>query len=577
LVASLVIPFAVRQNAWWEWQTAYWLLERQTAHVAAHGTPTLFLHTGAATFYPFFLFYGGPLFSLLAYPGAVLGAWPVFVGATAAAMVAGYLGIWWTACNLGLSRAVATLPALSYATAPYMIALLYGRGAWTELVAANAAAVALGAATAVLTRPARGGRGAFVALAVATAAVAGTHNVTLMMSGVVLTLAVLALVPVVARKGVWGEVARRLSRIAGAVALGLGLVAAWLIPNLWLGPKTRIAESAINLDLLHDNAFMLTPSNVLSPWPRVPESDVWAPWLFDQPAVLAMAFALVAVAVTIAVRRHDHWAAVLVSSGALIVLGTALTLLVVHPGWWDHFPRIVQTVQIPFRLVPYIGLVAALIIALTVAGMRPRRLRQGAIAVLAVATVVQVGFGLHISLDSQAASNASGALLRHDEISPRGEPDSFSGELVFTQVQFRILNHATARPTAPGTIPVSLTDPTTSDVGTATAPGARGDRRALAVVWSPFIRSDGDARIVGRDADGLAVVRVDRTDRRGEWTAHIRSRPVLSSRPWQALLAQLVTVVSLGLLLPFWLWPWIRGRGTHEPGRRRRQPGQASR
>ncbi|MDX6714048.1 MAG: hypothetical protein QOH30_606, partial [Baekduia sp.] len=45
LVGLLALPFVLHQNSWWEWNTALWLLERQTAHVSAHGVPTLFVHT----------------------------------------------------------------------------------------------------------------------------------------------------------------------------------------------------------------------------------------------------------------------------------------------------------------------------------------------------------------------------------------------------------------------------------------------------------------------------------------------------------------------------------------------------
>jgi len=51
LIAALLIPFAVRQNAWYEWENAYWFLQRQAEHVSAHGVPTLFLHTKDGSFY----------------------------------------------------------------------------------------------------------------------------------------------------------------------------------------------------------------------------------------------------------------------------------------------------------------------------------------------------------------------------------------------------------------------------------------------------------------------------------------------------------------------------------------------
>ena len=133
-VAALLIPFAVRQNAWYEWENAYWFLQRQAEHVSAHGVPTYFLHTRDGPFYPFFAFYGGFTLGLLGYPAALFGAWPVFLASMAAAMVGGYLGIWWAALNLGLSRRLAVLPGLIYATTPYVVSDAYGRGASERLV-----------------------------------------------------------------------------------------------------------------------------------------------------------------------------------------------------------------------------------------------------------------------------------------------------------------------------------------------------------------------------------------------------------------------------------------------------------
>jgi hypothetical protein len=156
-VALLTLPFILRQNSWWEWVNVYWLLERQTEFVSAHGTPTYFLHMDPIGFNPYYVYYAGPLLSSLAYPAALLGTWPVFVAATVVAIVAGYFGIWWAARNLGLSRRLAVLPALAFSTTPYILSNLYGRGAWSEFIAVNTVAVLLGALTALLWHPGAGG------------------------------------------------------------------------------------------------------------------------------------------------------------------------------------------------------------------------------------------------------------------------------------------------------------------------------------------------------------------------------------------------------------------------------------
>ena len=224
-----------------EWQNAYWFLQRQAEHVSAHGVPTFFLHTREGGFYPFFTFYGGFTIGLLAYPAALFGTWPVFLASMVAAMVGGYLGIWWAARNLGLSRRLAVLPGLIYATTPYVLSDAYGRGAWAELVAVNAVAVMAGAWTALLSPLGRRRTLALAALVGSAAVLAGTHNVTMLMTAALLPLTLLALLPFTVAGVERPAVLRSLGRGVIAVALGVGLTAAWLIPNLWLGRDTIVA------------------------------------------------------------------------------------------------------------------------------------------------------------------------------------------------------------------------------------------------------------------------------------------------------------------------------------------------
>ena len=547
LVAALALPFALRQNAWLEWQTPYWMLERQTAWISAHGAPTLFLQSRFAGFSPFFVFYGGPLLTLLAYPAVLVGAWPMFLVSIVVAMVAGYLGIRWAARSLGLSPALAVLPALAFACAPYMLSLLYGRGAWSELVAANAAAVALGALTTLLCGPERQRRRALAALALATATIAGTHNLSMLLSAIVLPLAVLALLPLARRDGL----ARRLGAAVLATALGTGLTAAWLVPNLWLGPRTRLAQPGENVGFLHSAAHLHHASTVLSPLPHAP--DATARSVFPQPSVLAALCGLAALALLAWTRRGRAWRA-LAGAGALGVLALALLLLTVDPAWWDHFPRLLQSVQLPMRLLPYVGMAVALASTIAFAALPPSRPRRAATAALAAAVALQVAAAGWIALGSHAASPLPGPLMDRHQVTVEGEPDAFSGPDVYTQAQFMLSDHPTARATIAAVVPASIDDVATSEAVTAGAPGAAGQRRRISVAWSPFIRVGGDARLVGRDREGIAIVRVLRTDRAGRWTATIRART-----PWQLHAGRALALLSALALLGC-AARWVRRR-----------------
>ncbi len=538
LVALFALPFILRQNSWWEWGNAYWLLERQTAYVSAHGVPTLFLHNASDAYNPFYVYYSGFTLSLLAYPAALFGAWPVFVASVVAAMVAGYLGIWWTARNLGLSPQLAILPGLTFATTPYLLSEIYGRGAWAELVAVNTAAVVLGAVTALVWRPQRArSRGPAIAALVASSAfLAGTHNITLMVSGVLLPLMLLALLPLRGRGR--GPILPALAWTAAAVALGVGLTAAWLLPNVWFGPSTAVADpSNFNNNTFAETFGLLKLSNVFSPLPRLPP-ELPGRWLYAQAPTIVAAWSLVAFGVILGLRRRSP-SRVLPAMGALLALGVALSLLIVHSPWWTSFPKLLQTVQFSYRLIPYLAMVVALAATIgltTLRGWIGRCMTAALVAIVAV----QVGAGVWIVTQSAASAASPVALARHDDLTAAGEPVSFALPGLVVQYQFHIVNHFI------GPIPKQKTaavlhigDPTTADTSGFDAVGHVGDRMMAPVVWSPFVKVTGDARIDGREGLGRTVINVTNTDAKGRWKATVET-----AHPWQLTVGRLISLLS---------------------------------
>jgi hypothetical protein len=549
-VALLALPFILRQNAWWEWANAYWFLERQTAHVSAHGTPTFFLHLRDGAFYPHYVFYGGFIFSALAYPAAIVGAWPVFAATTAAALAAGYAGIWWTARNLGLSERLAILPAATFATTPYVLSTLYGHGAWAELIAINAAAVMLGGLTAVLWHPERGRGRALAALAASGAIIAGTHNITLLMSSIALPLIVLTLLPLAPRDAGARGLAGRAGLALLAVALGIGLTAAWLVPNLWLGRHTLVADPALSQRVLWTDAFLFTPANVLSPWPAVPSVVRGRSWLHTQPPVLLMAWAALAL-LTIMWARRRAPDRVTAAAAGLIALGAGLLLLVLNPIWWRSFPAVVQVIQFPYRVITFVAIVAALAITValvTISGARTRRAMTSALVVLVGA---QVAMAVSTAIDSQtSAPGIAGFRLRHGDVRVGGEPASFAGSDFVTTRQFRIVNRPSGTQATSGGVAVSIKDPSMDSIVLRGIDPA-GTPLATGLVWSPLMRVQGDLRLSGRTADGLAIVTVAHTDRAGRWHATARSRCLLcldDHAPRQVLAGRLITLFSAAAL-----------------------------
>ncbi len=345
-----------------------------------------------------------------------------------AAVVGGYLGIWWTGLSLGLSRRLAVLPALIYATTPYVLSDAYGRGAWAELVGVNAAALMVGGWAALLSPAPRRPGLALAALVGSGAILAGTHNVTLLMAAVVLPLLILALLPFTSVGVARATVLRSLGRGAIAVVLGVGLTGAWLVPNLWLGPKTYISQVALSQDGLVGTAPFVRITNILSPWPVVPSEFKGAMWIYAQAPVLAIAWVLVALAVTlVASRRGGASRGVVASSVALVVLGIALLVLISHPTWWPSFPRLVQTVQMPMRLLPFVAIITAVAVSVLVAGIGQQRARRPLMAALVAAVTVQALIAIYVVTSGQPGVALTAVPVRHGAVKVSEEPSPFSG------------------------------------------------------------------------------------------------------------------------------------------------------
>jgi hypothetical protein len=550
LVGLLALPFIQRQNSWWEWNNVFWMLERQTEHVKAHGVPTFFLHNLSGAFNPFFVYYAGFTCSLLAYPAALFGAWPVFAASVVVAIVCGYLGIWWTARNLGLSAPLAVLPALIFATTPYVLSEMYGRGAWAELIAVNAVAVMLGALTALLWHPERRRLPAYAALVASAAMVCGTHNLTLLMAAVLLPLLLLVVLPL--RPAGSAPLLPSLARAGIALALGAGLTAAWLIPNLWFGPSTWVSQAVLNEREFTDTHGQLALSNVLSPLPAIPD-EFHGRWVFDQPPVTAMAWALLAFALIFALQRQGSRRVAYAVAG-IVALAVALMLLIVHPFWWLHFPRLIKTVQFPFRLLPYLAMLTALATVLGLTVLRGTA-RRWMIGLLAVLVVVQIGGAVHIVTKSQAGGAFLVIPASPSDLPVEGEPTSFAAEGILVHLQFRVLQDPYGGKPNGAPARIDVGDLITGDVGKLTGTARAGARVMAPVVWSPFVRITGDARIVGRDAGGATMLAVTHTDPAGRWQAKAEA-----AHPWQVVLGRVISVFSAIAIVAYLIVLLVRRR-----------------
>ena len=138
--------------------------------------------------------------------------------------------------------------------------------------------------------------------------------------------------------------------------------------------------------------------------------------------------------------------------------------------------------------------------------------------------------------------------------------------------------------TAVAAVPSTLDSQLTSDAATIRGTANVGDQIATDVVDSPLVRISGDARIAGRDVNGLILLEVTRTDANRVFNAVAHGQCALclptAGGVWQLRVGRLITLLSFVLLLTACVvsvGPTVRRRRAMvkvSPGRRR---GSASR
>ncbi|HEX5270354.1 MAG TPA: hypothetical protein VFW33_07705, partial [Gemmataceae bacterium] len=375
-----------------DWTNHMWLVSTQRDAIAHHGHPSWFLHsTGLGVFYPQFAFYGGTLYGSAGLLSFVLGVTGAYIAFFAIGLAMSFGGWTWLARRLGVVGPLAFLPGLLHITAAYVMANAYGRGAWPEFVATMALPLVIAAVWDLLTAPTVR-PGAAAALVFASVYLTGSHNITLVWGVVFLGLAALAVALGAGLAAVRAVPLQRFGAVAGLMALGVGVNAWFLIPDLLYAKRVHFEA--------YDNGvtFFNTASVVLSPIRRVPSQST-SPGLTAQAPVLALAWALVALAV--ARPWRDRLGRTLLRvAGLLCLLLAGFLVLVLRDdplvgplgrALWAHVPNFLRYLQFAFRLETYvtilvIGLVVLALLAVT--RLAAGRLRTGLLAALAAIAAV---------------------------------------------------------------------------------------------------------------------------------------------------------------------------------------------
>jgi hypothetical protein len=545
---ALTLPFAIRQNAWFEWANPYWQLLLQRDEIIHSGRPSYFIHTAATgVFYPFHLFYAGFTISALACAAVLVPAWVVFSITLFGSFFAAFVGAVWMSRAFGVSSRLGAAAACLYITNPQYVAKLYVRGAWAEFVAVSMATLLLGAALLSVSkaRTDTHSRTSIACVGISSALLAGTHNITL-----VLTVPVIALIVAAFAWSTYGTLRPTGRALVGptlAALVGFALTGAFLVPNLWLSGSTAITGWDFS-DKLPDwnSASAVLRPHVTGSEARANE----APSLLLAPILLLIAYAISKR------RRGDQRRAFTWPTGVGALLVVVLLVLTTNGRMWSDRSsvlhqivpdRALRTIQFPSRLTAFLTL-ALLVVLLSLLPVAHGRIRRVTSALVVAAGVwyVAVALGFVWTVDRTAAPGApetSRSSITIHELPPAFAPGQ--------QVQFRLTETGTAvdKPARSATFSGDghLVEPTSLAIG---------EPVATNIVWSPLVRLEG-ARVLGRDADGTSVI------------VPTAARPtVRSARPLAVLLGWALSVLgvaSAGSWVIREMLPRRRSRSSQHP------------
>jgi hypothetical protein len=562
LIAALMGPMVFTGSTFGgDWPTHLWLIQMQARNISALHRPSLFFQSGLGGFEPWYAFYGGTLYSIVA-AGAVLTrghTLAVYILSYALTMAMAFGGFTWIARQLGLRGWTALIAGSVFLTSTYYVTDVYARGAWAETVATSAVplvvAGALSLARAESWRP-----WPVLAFAVGVLIFSGSHNITLLYGTVFLALLALTTLIAVGRRRL--PPTRRMLAVLG-FALLVGAINLWFVlPDVMYSGKTLIG-----------NSFSKPPS-VTGGMPAgllfdpVRRSNVPGFETFDlQVPTFALGWALLVLVVCW--RRLDSlWRRLAL---AVAVSGLPFLALALFPHLWYDVPHVLWSIQFPYRLLSYVdysvvGLVLVAVVALV-------KRRRGLVTV--ALAIVGVGFAAYEVRAAMVQEwNGPSSLSSRSEVFPGGSkvPSFWTRFVTYHQYQDNSLPTVSATiDEIPGVtgyngegenvISVQAAERVQSSYSITFVPPKSGTVNTN-VIAGPYLVGVKGAKIVGRSANQNMVVAVKRDGDKpititfgtaGSW-------PIVLGRwaTFLAILAVLALLVRLTIRHP----PWRRGTGA---------------
>src|SRR4051794_12092363 len=401
-IVALLAPMLFTGRSFYEdWTNHLWLVWNQTEAVKRGGLPTLWTHTDKlGVYYPQFLFYGGTLFGVAGYVGALLGGHPTpaYLLFFALAFGMAYGGWSWLAWQAGLRGWIAQLPGLVHVTAAAYVSTAYARSDWPEFVATSSLPLIAASAWWLLRAP-RWRAWPVAAFLFGVLALTGSHNLSLVW-GATFVVLVSAVAAVALGRGMGGIAGRRVAAVLGLAVIAIAVNGWFLVPDLAFSSRVTRPGDVGGYDYFNTARLVFSPAPLSPDLAKVPNpserATTW-PREYVQLPVLALLWALVTGAVLL--RRPGPWRRLLVGLLALFVIFLLLVLrgdpTVGAPGrrLWEHLPHFLRYTQFALRLHAYlVPLVTGLVLVGLLAARRtPGRRATAAVATLAVVLVYMAG------------------------------------------------------------------------------------------------------------------------------------------------------------------------------------------
>jgi hypothetical protein len=525
LVALLTRPAISEPWRPQDWYEHLWYVLHQEGSLRANGFPSLFVYNDAAVFNPHYAFYGGTLYALTGTLALVLGSAKAAFAVLWVSAFLGACGGWfWLSRSAGVGPWLAHVPGVLFVTSPYYLNMVYGTGAWAELIAVSTIPLLLASALSILRSdrlrpwPAL----AFVATSVLFT---GSHNITLLWGSTVLLIVLTASYAAVAS-------ARRLVTRAGAVRL-FGLFAPALLVNAWFLLPDIAYQSMTAVANLPKSATLLWAAPLVEPRHLFSLERTALQPRFFVVALPVVAMAWVATGMVIGGQgwRSDWFRVVLILVAAIV----GLVILMTNVGLILALPGPFGALQFGYRLEAYIllGVSAAAVGVLRLLNSAGRRhsVWQWAAVPVVIVSVMQALGQTHPSHEpSYTAGDAVSVRPYHTNVAWVSESD-YTGvrlpELPAGNVMLAFSASAERGERASITVPMQ--------------PGQRFVTNAM--IMPQLVHIDG-ARILGRHSSGRAIVQIADDATPGAAQLTIRA-----ANPWPVALGRVLSFAGLlGLL-----------------------------